>query len=89
MKTLIVIVALLAGGHGQQDSVVRTTTPPDCNGQRCVQLRTITRYTHGQDTLVIHKRRTAPAESRTPSNVHPWRPWHVVGVSILPCCEGR
>jgi hypothetical protein len=65
---------------------VRETQPASCNGQRCTQLRTVTYYAHGQDTLVVTKRRTAPAESRTPTSVIPWRPWRVVGAVVLPCC---
>jgi hypothetical protein len=68
---------------------VRETQPTSCNGQRCVQLRTVTIYSHGQDTLVITKRRTAPAEARTPNLPIPWRSWHVVSAMVLPCCGGH
>jgi hypothetical protein len=85
---LAFIMAMSGSVHAADVERVRETQPASCNGQRCVQLRTVTVYSHGQGTLVIHKRRTAPAESRTPTDVHPWRPWRVVGAVVIPCCGG-
>jgi hypothetical protein len=82
-------MTLVSRAYASTVERVRETTPVSCDGQRCVQLRTITYYSHGQPTIVVHKRRTAPAESRTPTTVHPWRPWRVTSAAILPCCGVR
>jgi hypothetical protein len=96
MKVLAVLIiaalfgaVLLVTGQAHATTVERVvaTQPASCNGQRCVQLRTITLYAHGQDTLTITKRRTAPAEARTPTSVIPWRSGHVIAASTTPCCS--
>lgn len=88
LAALIFLAAMTVTSKASATQVerVRETHPASCNGQRCVQLRTITYYAHGQGTLVVTKQRTAPAESRTPTDAHPWRRWHVVGALVLPCC---
>ena len=96
MKVLAVLIiaalfgaVLLVTGQAHATTVQRVvaTQPASCNGQRCVQLRTVTFYAHGQDTLVVTKRRAAPAESRTPTSVIPWRSWHTITATRLPCCS--